>query len=187
MPVEGPGTTLPHASKDDKVVPQSFKSVQKGQSVVCLRKASHGARFRELVSNVDIGKITLSNTKEYKEDNKGNVPRQQNKGDVQFDGEAVGGSWLIQKGGKAKSAKERVAQRAWGRRAERAKRKLEVYEDDDDEGGDPEDEEFEEGAEETEEEDIVEESDEDKPKRRKKLKGKQEIVGPNFFPRGGLQ
>ena len=86
MPVEGPGTALPHASKDDKVVPQSFKTVEKGQWVVFLQKGSHRARFARLVSKVDKGKVTLSNTKEYTEESKGNVKRQQNKGDVRFDG-----------------------------------------------------------------------------------------------------
>ena len=38
MLVEGPGQALPHATKDDKVVPQSFKNTEKGQWVVFLKK-----------------------------------------------------------------------------------------------------------------------------------------------------
>ena len=48
--------------------------------------------------------MTLTNTKECSEDKNGNVKRQQNKGDVVFEGETVVGSWVIQKGAKAKSA-----------------------------------------------------------------------------------
>ena len=112
MPVEGPSQALPHATKDDKVVPQSFKNIERGQWVVFLKKDSHGARYSGLVSKVDKGKVTLTNTKEYTEDKNGNVKRQQNKGDVVFEAETVVGSWIIQKGAKAKSAKERVQQRA---------------------------------------------------------------------------
>ena len=73
MPVEGPGQALPHANKDDKVVPQSFKNIEKGQWVVFLKKGSHGARFSGLVSKMDKGKVSLTNTKEYTEDTTGNV------------------------------------------------------------------------------------------------------------------
>ena len=129
MPVEGPGQALPHATKDDKVVPQAFKNIEKGQWVVFLKKGSHGACFSGLVSKVEKGKVTLTNTKEYTEDKNGNIKRQQNKGDVVFDVETVVGSWLIQKGGaKAKTPKERVQQRASGSRAERSKRALDVDE-----------------------------------------------------------
>ena len=65
-------------------------------------------------------------TKEYTEDKNGNMKRQQNKGDVVFEGETVVGSWVIQKGAKAKSANEWVQQRASGSRAERSKRTLDV-------------------------------------------------------------
>ena len=68
MPVEGSGQALPHASKDNKVVPQSFKNIEKGQWVVFLKKGSQGARFSGLVSKVEKGKVTLTNTKEYTED-----------------------------------------------------------------------------------------------------------------------
>ena len=149
MPVEGPGQALPHATKDDKVVPQTFKNIQKGQWVVFLKKGSHGARFSGLVSNVEKAKVTLTNTKEYMEDKNGNIKRQQNKGDVVFDVDTVVGSWLIQKGGaKAKTPKERVQQRASGSRAERSKRVLDVDEVDEEDGD--EEEEDEEGDDEPE-------------------------------------
>ena len=94
------------------MVPHAFKNIERGQWVVFLKKGSHGARFSGLVSKVEKGKVTLTNTKEYTKDKNGNVKRQQNKGDVVFDVETVVGSWLIQKGGaKAKTPKERVQQR----------------------------------------------------------------------------
>ena len=183
MPVEGPGQALPHATKDDKVVPHAFKNIERGQWVVFLKKGSHGARFSGLVSKVEKGKVTLTNTKEYTEDKNGNVKRQQNKGDVVFDVETVVGSWLIEKGGaKAKTPKERVQQRASGSRAERSKRPLDVDEGDEEDGD--EEEEDEEGDDEPEgEEGIVDEDpsseEEDphgrrEPKRRRKAQGSQE-------------
>ena len=90
------------------MVPQAFKNIEKGQWVVFLKKGSHGARFSGLVSKVEKGKVALTNTKEYTEDKNGNVKRQQNKGDVVFEAETVVGSWVIQKGAKAKTPKERV-------------------------------------------------------------------------------
>ena len=100
---EGPGAALPYTDKEDKVVPQSFNNIQGGQWVVFLKKGSHVARFSGLVSKVDKGKVTITNSKEYTEDTKGNIKRQQNKGDLQSDSETVVGSWLIQKGGPRQS------------------------------------------------------------------------------------
>jgi hypothetical protein len=186
MPVEGPGQALPHATKDDKVVPHAFKNIERGQWVVFLKKGSHGARFSGLVSKVEKGKVTLTNTKEYTEDKNGNVKRQQNKGDVVFDVETVVGSWLIQKGGaKAKTPKERVQQRASGSRAERSKRPLDVDEGDEEDGD--EEEEDEEGDDEPEgEEGIVDEDpsseEEEKPKKQDKGKGRRKkSLAQEFF------
>ena len=61
MLVEGPGQALPHAAKDDKVVPQAFKNIEKGQWVVFLKKGSHGARFSGLVSKVEKGNVNPTN------------------------------------------------------------------------------------------------------------------------------
>jgi hypothetical protein len=186
MPVEGPGQALPHATKDDKVVPHAFKNIERGQWVVFLKKGSHGARFSGLVSKVEKGKVTLTNTKEYTEDKNGNVKRQQNKGDVVFDVETVVGSWLIEKGGaKAKTPKERVQQRASGSRAERSKRPLDVDEGDEEDGD--EEEEDEEGDDEPEgEEGIVDEDpsseEEEKPKKQDKGKGRRKkSLAQEFF------
>ena len=190
MPVEGPGQALPHATKDDKVVPHAFKNIEKGQWVGFLKKGSHGARFSGLVSKVEKGKVTLTNTKdpriEYTEDKNGNVKRQQNKGDVVFDVETVVGSWLIEKGGaKAKTPKERVQQRASGSRAERSKRALDVDEGDEEDGD--EEEEDEEGDDEPEgEEGIVDEEplseEEEKPKKQDKGKGRRKkSLAQEFF------
>ena len=139
------------------MVPHTFKNIERGQWVVFLKKGSHGARFSGLVSNVEKGKVTLTNTKEYTEDKNGTFKRQQNKGDVVFDVETVVGSWLIEKGGaKAKTLKERVQQRASGSRAERSERPLDVDEGDEEDGD--EEEEDEEGDDEPEgEEGIVDE------------------------------
>ena len=130
------------------MVPHAFKNIERGQWVVFLKKGSHGARFSGLVSKVEKGKVTLTNTKEYTEDKNGNVKRQQNKGDVVFDVETVVGSWLIEKGGaKAKTPKERVQQRASGSRAERSKRPLDVDEGDEEDGDEGEEDDEPEGEE----------------------------------------
>ena len=71
--------------------PKAFKNSVKGQWVVFLKKGSHRARFSGLVSKVEKGKVTLTNTKEYTEDKNGNVKRQQSKGDVVFEVETVCG------------------------------------------------------------------------------------------------
>ena len=55
------------------------------------------------MSKVEKGKVTLTNTKEYTEDKKGNVKRQQNKGDVVFEAETVVGGLVIQKGAKVET------------------------------------------------------------------------------------
>ena len=109
------------------------------------------------------------------------------KGTLFFEAETVVGSWLIQKGGreggKAKTPKERVLQRASGSRAERSKRVLDV---DDDEDGD-EEEEDEEGEDENEgaEGSIVEEDNEDeeeKPRKQDKGKGRRKkTLAQEFF------
>ena len=57
------------------MVPQAFKNIEKGQWVVFLKKGSHGARFSGLVSKVEKGNMTLTNTKEYTEDKNGNIKR----------------------------------------------------------------------------------------------------------------
>ena len=168
------------------MVPQAFKNIEKGQWVVFLKKGSHGARFTWLVSKVEKGKVTLTNTKEYTEDKNGNVKRQQNKGDVVFEAETVVGSWAIQKGAKAKTPKERVQQRASGSRAERSRRVLDVDEVDDEDG--EEGEEDEEGEDENEgaEGSIVEEDplsdEEEKPKKQDKGKGRRKkTLAQEFF------
>ena len=187
MPVEGPGQALPHATKDDKVVPQAFKNIEKGQWVVFLKKGSHGARFSGLVSKVEKGKVTLTNTKEYTEDKNGNIKRQQNKGDVVFDVETVVGSWLIQKGGaKAKTPKERVQQRASGSRAERSKRALDVDEVDEEDGDEEEVDEEGDDEPEGEEGSIVDEDplseEEEKPKKQDKGNGRRKkSLAQEFF------
>ena len=171
------------------MVPHAFKNIEKGQWVVFLKKGSHGARFSGLVSKVEKGKVTLTNTKEYTEDKNGNAKRQQNKGDVTvvFEVDTVVGSWFIQKGGaKAKTPKERVQQRASGSRAERSKRVLDVDEVDDEDGD--EEEEDEEGEDENEgaEGSIVEEDplsdEEEKPKKQDKGKGRRKkTLAQEFF------
>ena len=168
------------------MVPHAFKNIERGQWVVFLKKGSHGARFSGLVSKVEKGKVTLTNTKGYTEDKNGNVKRQQNKGDVVFDVDTVVGSWLIQQGGaKAKTPKERVQQRASGSRAERSKRPLDVDEGDEEDGD--EEEEDEEGDDEPEgEEGIVDEDpsseEEEKPKKQDKGKGRRKkSLAQEFF------
>ena len=169
------------------MVPQAFKNIEKEQWAVFLKKGSYGARFSGLVSKVEKGKVTLTNTKEYTEDKNGNIKREQNKGDVVFDVETLVGSWLIQKGGaKAKTPKERVQQRASGSRAERSKRVLAVDEVDDEDGDEEEqDEEWEdepEGAEGSivEEDPLSDEEEEPKKKDKGKVRRKKTLA-QEFF------
>ena len=152
-----------------------------------LKKGSHGARFSGLVSKVEKGKVSLTNTKEYTEDKNGSIKRQQNKGVVVFDVETVVGSWLIQKGGaKAKTPKERVQHRASGSRAKRPKRVLDVDEVDDEDGDEEEEDEEGEDEPESAEGSIVEEDplseEEEKPKKQDKGKGRRKkTLAQEFF------
>ena len=76
MHVEGPGQAVPHATKDNNVVPQSFKKIERGQRLVLLKKGSHRARYVGLASKVNTGKVPLIDTKGYTKDIKENVTRQ---------------------------------------------------------------------------------------------------------------
>ena len=96
------------------------------------------------------------------------------------------GSWVIQKGAKAETPKDRVQQRASGSRAERFKRVLDVDEVDDEDGD--EEEEDEEGEDENEgaEGSIVEEDplseEEEKSKKHDRGKGRRKnTLAREFF------
>ena len=166
MPISGPGSKIPGVKDGETPVPTSFKKVRAGERVVLLLKGSHGGRYTGKCESQGSGKMSLSGTIYFTEDQKtGNLKRSISKGDLDFVTEDVLGCWVI-----AEAETSTPGQRIAARAAQSRKRKVDEESEDEDE--DEEDEEEEEERESVME--IPEEEAKEEEKERKKKKPAKE-------------
>ena len=136
MPVSGPGSKIPGVKDGETPVPTSFKKVRAGDRVVLLLKGSYGGRYTGKCESQGSGKMSLSGTMYYTEDQKtGNLKRNISKGDLDFVTEDVIGCWVIAEA-KTSTPGQRIAARA----AQSRKRKVDEESEDEDEDEEEEDE-----------------------------------------------
>ena len=106
MPISGPGTKIPGVKDAETPVPTAFKKVRAGDRVVLLLKGSHGGRYTGTCESQASGKMSLSGTIYFTEDQKtGGLKRSISKGELDFVTEDVLGCWVI---AEAKFSKTRL-------------------------------------------------------------------------------
>ena len=170
MPVSGPGSKIPGVKDGETPVPTSFKKVRAGDRVVLLLKGSHSGRYTGKCESQGSGKMSLSGTMYYTEDQKtGNLKRNISKGDLDFVTEDVIRCWVIAEA-KTSTPGQRIAARA----AQSRKRKVDEESEDKDEDEEEEDEEDEEEEERESVTEIPEEEAKEEEKERKKKKPAKE-------------
>ena len=179
MPISGPGSKIPGVKDGETPVPTSFKKVRAGERVVLLLKGSHGGRYTGKCESQGSGKMSLSGTIYFTEDQKtGGLKRSISKGDLDFVTEDVLGCWVIAEA-KTSIPGQRIAARA----AQSRKRKVDEESEDEDED---EEEEDEEGEEEEERESVMEipeeEAKEEEKERKKKKPAKEKHTTKRRLP-----
>ena len=170
MPISGPGTKIPGVKDAETPVPTAFKKVRAGDRVVLLLKGSHGGRYTGTCESQASGKMSLSGTIYFTEDQKtGGLKRSISKGELDFVTEDVLGCWVIAEP-KTSTPGQRIAARA----AQSRKRKVDEESEDEDEDEEEEDEEDEEEEERESVMEIPEEEAKEEEKERKKKKPAKE-------------
>ena len=129
MPISGPGTKIPGVKDAETPVPTAFKKVRAGDRVVLLLKGSHGGRYTGTCQSQATGKMSLSGTIYFTEDQKtGGLKRSISKGELDFVSEDVLGCWVVAEA-KTSTPGQRIAARA----AQSRKRKVNEESEDEDE------------------------------------------------------
>ena len=112
MPISGPGTKIPGVKDAETPVPTAFKKVRAGDRVVLLLKGSHGGRYTGTCQSQATGKMSLSGTIYFTEDQKtGGLKRSISKGELDFVSEDVLGCWVVAEA-KTSTPGQRIAARA---------------------------------------------------------------------------
>ena len=157
---------MPGVKDAETPVPTAFKKVRAGDRVVLLLKGSHGGRYTGTCESQASGKMSLSGTIYFTEDQKtGGLKRSISKGELDFVTEDVLGCWVIAEA-KTSTPGQRIAARA----AQSRKRKVDEESEDEDEDEEEEDEKDEEEEERESVMEIPEEEAKEEEKERKKKK-----------------